>query len=166
MLNNITRESLPAGMALVETNDGRWYPAFTPLSETPGLVVLIDPFLIPPALEPTSDPRQGYACREEAIQAYCAWHEAVKLTIAWEKLAAHTEVYPERTSWYVDEIFCLTGDMPRLTCGMDVYVAVVVKRDGVCDVISTTVATLDEAVEALYQRVYEYCQEQALQRAS
>jgi hypothetical protein len=28
------QDALPEGMALVETADGRWFPAFAPLSET------------------------------------------------------------------------------------------------------------------------------------
>src|SRR5258708_30017415 len=71
-MENNTNTPLPEGVALVETYDGRWFPAFAPLTDVPQVVVLVGPSLIPPALEPLADLRQGYRCREEAIAAYCA----------------------------------------------------------------------------------------------
>ena len=51
--------TLPKGMALIETADGRWFPALTPLTDVPRLVTVLDAGArcIPPAREakPTTD---------------------------------------------------------------------------------------------------------------
>ncbi len=141
VMTHATTGTLPKGMALVETFDGRWFPAFTPDTKKPYWVLSLEDAattIIPPALDPLIDPYQGYDCREEAFGAYHAWHEAAVLPVHWQVLATHTEVYPERNAWYLDEITHLTGNYtPLLACGTDVYAAVI-----------------DEALEALYQRVY------------
>jgi len=59
----------------------------------------------PPALDPLDDPEQGYHSCEEAIEACRTWYEpAAVLPVYWRMLAAHTELFPERNSWYLDEI--------------------------------------------------------------
>jgi len=168
----VTTETLPKGMALVETSDGRWYPAFTIGETKPPWVHLIEEDaltgFIPPALDSLMKPCQGYACREEAIEACQAWHEAAVAPVHWETLAAHTEVYPERNAWYLDEIARLTGDhTPLLSYGLSVHGVVIAAWNGGSAIIDVTGATPDEAIEALYQRVYERsCLHQVVQRAS
>src|SRR5215831_18610799 len=110
MTQPMNTEVLPQGMALVETFDGRWFPAFAPPRENPlrWVHLMGGPPDIPPALD--LDPSEGYQSREEAIGACWAWHEAARLPFEWERLAAHTEVYPERTAWYLDEIAQLIGN--------------------------------------------------------
>jgi hypothetical protein len=158
---------LPARMALIETADGRWYPAFTPLTDTPHWVTLLDAGLIPPAVEPCHHPAQGYASREDAREACHAWHEAAVLEVQWQILASHTEVYPERNAWYLEEIAHLTGNgTPLLACGTDVYAVLIADRSGCDEVISATGMTIDEAIETLYQCVYAWsCQHQGSTRA-
>ena len=111
-----------------------------------------------------ADPSYGYDSREEAIEACHAWREAVELPQEWRGLAARTEVYPERNAWYLDEIALLTGggDTPRLHCGISVHAVVLVRqttRDNGTQIITATGGTPDEAIEALYQRVYEWSRE-------
>ena len=168
MTNPMKTDALPQGMALVETDDGRWFAAFAPEGAIPrSLLVLLDATttLIPPALDQRYEACQGYNCREEAIEAYHAWHEAAALPVQWQTLAASTEIYPERNVWYLEEIARLTGDStPRLSCGIDVSATVMTDRSGSNGVITAVGTTIDEAVEALYQRVYGwYCQEPVLQ---
>jgi hypothetical protein len=47
---------LPMGMALIETAEGRWYPAITPLTDTPHWVTILDEGVrfVPPARESAS----------------------------------------------------------------------------------------------------------------
>lgn len=160
MMTTATTATLPKGMALVETPEGRWFAAFAPKAEKPHWVFLLEDAattLIPPALEPLDDPCRGYECREGAIEAYLAWHEAALLPIQCQILATHSEVYPERNAWYLDEITRLTGDeKPRFSCGTDVYAVVIAVCDGNCEAITATGSTPDEAIEALYQHVYEW----------
>ena len=156
------------GMALVETSDGRWFPAFASLAEHPRWVLLIGESPIPAALEPLQGGEPGYACREEAMEAYRTWREAATLPVRWQKLAAQTEVYPERNAWYREEIAQLTGDIPMVTCGISTSAVVIAERDGISRVISATGASLDEAMETLYQRVYDFLygeQEEVQRRA-
>jgi hypothetical protein len=148
-------------MALVETADGRWFPAYATLVEIPHQVYLLeDPLLIPPALDSFHDQRSGYPCREEALAACHAWCEAAELTEKWRGLATRTELYPERNAWYLDEIAHLAGDdAPRLHCGIFVQAAVRTRQTAGNDsieVIAATGNTPDEAIETLYQRVYEW----------
>jgi hypothetical protein len=160
-MENHPNAPFPEGFARMETCDGRWFPAFARLTDAPQVVVLVRPSLIPAALEPLEDPKQGYRRREEAIAAYCAWHEAVTLPIQWETLAAHTQVYPERTIWYEEEIYRLAGERPKLVSGTYVFAGVVAARDGVLDAVAATGANPDEAIEVLYQHVADwYCTQQ------
>ena len=111
------QETLPEGMALVETADGRWFAACAQLSEIPKRVYVLERSpLIPPALDSFRDPGSGYDCREEAIEACRAWCETFELSGDWRWLAARTELYPERNAWYLDEIVQLTNgdDTPHL----------------------------------------------------
>jgi hypothetical protein len=168
MPNRRKQDALPDGMALVQTADGKWFPAFATFSFQPHRVYVEDesPALIPPALAPFSDPSQGYDSREEAIEACRAWREAADLPDEWRGLAARTELYPERTAWYIDEIAQLTGgyDIPRLHCGISVHAVVLVRQttgdNGTgAQIIAATGGTPDEAIETLYQRVYEWSRE-------
>ena len=111
--------------------------------------------LIPPALDTFHDPEPGYVCREEAIEA---WREEVELTEDWRGLAARTELYPERTAWYLDEIIQLArGDgTPHLHCGISVQSMVLARGIDSSEVITASGDTPDEAIETLYQRVYEW----------
>lgn len=156
MTRTMKKDALPEGMVLVETADGRWFPAFAPLSETYDWVYILKGSpLLPPALNSLNEPGQGYDCREAAIEAYCAWREATELPLYWRGLAARTELYPERNAWYLDEIVRLAGgdDIPHLHCGISVQVVVLVAGN---EVIAATGNTPDEAIETLYQRVYEW----------
>jgi len=119
MTNPMKMDALPEGMALVETDAGRWFAACGPLSEEmPHRVFLLKGTStdIPPALGQVDEPGQGYGSREEAIAAYRAWLEAARLPMHWRELAARTEVYPERNAWYLDEIARLTGDATPCSC--------------------------------------------------
>lgn len=158
MTRTMKKNTLPEGMALVEAADGRWFPAFATLSVIPHRVyVLGGPPLIPPALDSSPDPGQGYACREEAIEACHAWSEAQELADDWRGLAARTELYPERNAWYLDEIMQLAGDdTPRLRCGISVHAVVRAASHDSVEVIDATGNTPDEAIETLYHRVYEW----------
>ena len=168
MTNPMNRHALPQGMALVETDEGRWFAGCAPETEQPNWILLMKhatTTIVPAALDQHSDVCHGYGCREEAIEAYRAWHEAAVLPIVWQTLAASTEVYPERNAWYLEEIARLTGDsIPLLSCGIDVSAVVMTDRFGSNSFIAVAGTTIDETVESLYQRVYRwYCQQQALQ---
>jgi hypothetical protein len=158
MLNIRKHERLPESMALAETADGTWFAACASLSERPPRVYLLeDPPLIPPALDSFDDQRSGYLCREEARDACHTWCEAAELTQEWWELAARTELYPERTVWYLDEIARLTGDdTPLLHHGLPVQAVVHARGKNGLEIIAATGDTPDEAIEALYQCVYEW----------
>jgi hypothetical protein len=169
MAHSRKQETLPDGMALVQTSNGKWFHAFSVFSVRSYRVwelYLLEesPVFIPLALPPFHDPAQGYDSREEAIEACYAWREAVELPQEWRGLAARTEIYPERTAWYMDEIAHLTRgyDIPRLHCGTSVHAVVLVRqatRDNGAQIIAATGDTPDEAIETLYQRVYEWSRE-------
>ena len=174
MPNRRKQDALPDGMALVHTADGKWFPAFATVSVRSHRVYVLEESeaFIPPALPPWHDPAYGYDSREEAIEACCAWLEATELPDEWQALAARTEVYPERNAWYLDEIARLTGggDTPHLHCGTSVQAVVLVRqstRDNDTQIIAIRGDTPDEAVETLYQHVYEWSrQSQAATYAS
>jgi hypothetical protein len=156
------QETLADGMALVQTADGRWFPAFAIMSSRSHHVYMVEEskVFIPPALPPHHDLAQGYGLREEAIEACHAWREAMELPEEWQALAARTELYPERTAWYLDEIALLSGgdDTPRLHCGTSVHAIMLTRQtagDSNTQIIAVTADTPDEAIEALYKRVYE-----------
>jgi hypothetical protein len=151
--------TLPEGMALVETADGKWFPAFDFLSEIPHRIdVMEGPPLIPPALDTFHDPEPGYVCREEALEACRSWCEAVALAAYWRGLATRTELYPERNAWYLDEIEHLAGgdDTAHLHCGVSVQAMVLARGIDSIEVITALGDTPDEAIETLYQNVYEW----------
>jgi hypothetical protein len=152
------QHALPEGMALVETAHGRWFPAYTCLSERlPRVHVVEDDPLIPPALDAFLEGEAGYLCREEALAACQACYEAAELTEVWQELAARTELYPERNAWYLDEIAHLAGDdTPRLHYGLSVQAEVCVRGKNGLERIAATGDTPDEALEALYQHVYKW----------
>ena len=164
MAHRRKQEKLPEGMALVQTADGKWFPAFATVSVRSHRVYVLEESeaFIPPALPPCHDPAQGYDLREEAIEACHAWLEAAELPQEWQGLAARTEVYPERNAWYIDEIAHLAGgdDTPRLHCGTSVHAVVFVQQTTGYNgtrIIAARGDTPDEAIETLYQRVYESC---------
>jgi hypothetical protein len=158
---------LPEGMALVQTADDKWFPAFatfSDLSHQPHILHQV-PAIIPPALAPFHDPAQGYYNRDEAVEACCAWHEAaVELPLEWQGLAARTELYPERNAWYLDEIAHLAGDeSPRLHCGIASHAVVLVRQttgNNGTQIIAVSGNTPDEAIESLYLRVYEWARKE------
>jgi hypothetical protein len=151
------QERLPEGMILVETTDGRWFPAFALSSDIPFRVYILERSpLIQPVRNSLHERVPGYTCREEAIEAFSAWNETCELTQDWRWLAALIEVYPERNAWYLDEIVQLTGgdDTPHLQCGIPVQAMVLARGIDSSEVITATGDTPDEAIETLYQRVY------------
>ena len=159
MTRTMKQHARPEGMTLVESADCRWFPAFASLSEIPHRIdVMESPPLIPPARDSFHDPGPGHDCRKEAREACRSWCEAVALTEYWRGLAACTELYPERNCWYLDEIKQLVGgdDTLHLHCGVSVQAMVLARGDDRSEVITTTGDTLDEAIETLYQRVYEW----------
>ena len=159
MERTIKQERLPEGMALVETTDGRWFPAFALSSEIPfGVYILERSPHIHPARNSLHKRVPGYTCREEAIEAFYAWNETCELTQNWRWFAALTEVYPERNAWYLDEIVQLTGgdDTPHMHYGISVQAMVLARGIDGIEVITATGDTPDEAIETLYQRVYEW----------
>jgi len=111
----------------------------------------------PTALELLQEPEQeGYGSLEEAIAAGRAWLEAAGLPARWRALAAHTEVYPERNAWYLEEILHLAGAIPMIGTGVaDAYAVIIVRSRGSSYVLDAAGASPDEAIEALYQRVYD-----------
>ncbi|MFL5655223.1 MAG: hypothetical protein ACJ8CB_13745 [Ktedonobacteraceae bacterium] len=148
---NNTMNNLPKGLALVETADGRWFPALAPLTKTSGWVALVGGTDIPPAITLPSHPRRGYRSRQEALEACWAWYEAASLPIHWRALAAKSEIYPERNAWYRDEIERLTEDTPTLrSLGGESYALVFARAHGVMAAIGSSP---DEALEVLYQEV-------------
>lgn len=162
MTTQTTRtQALPPGMALIETAEGRWFPALTPLTDTPYWVTGIDAEArcIPPALavQVADDPKQGYLSRAQAVAACCAWDEEIRLSVVWETHAAHIEAYPERNAWYLEEIAYLTGGSPVLaTTTVEAIAVVVIELHPGVQVISAAGITLDEAIEQLYRQVYEW----------
>jgi len=160
MTNPLKMDALPEGMALVETDDGRWFAALVPLSEeTPHRVFLLKGTSadIPAALELVDEPGQGYGSRKEAIAGYRAWLEATGLPVHWRELAARTEVYPERNAWYVDEIAKMTGGgSPIVTATIEAAALVIVGWHPQVQVIAAAGITADEAIERLYQKVYAW----------
>ena len=156
------QERLPEGMALVETTDGRWFPACAFSSDLPFRVYRVETSpLIQPARDSLHERVPGYTCREEAIEAFYAWNETCELTQDWRWLAALTELYPERNAWYLDEIVQLTGgdDTTHLHSGNSVQAMVLARGIDGSEVITATGYTPDEAIETLYQRVYAWrCQ--------
>ena len=150
---------IPEGMALVETAGGRWFPAFALFSDIPDRIDMLEISpLIPPARDSLHVSGQGYVCREEAIEACRSWYEAVALAEYWRGLAARTELYPERNAWYLDEIEHLAGgvDTVQVHCGVSVQAMVLVRDYDHSEVITATGDTPDEAIETLYQRVYDW----------
>jgi hypothetical protein len=163
--NGMTRtkkqDALPEGMAIVETADGRWFPACAPSGTGDWVCILKGSPLLPPALDSLNEPGQGYNCREVAVEAYRAWREATELPLYWRGLAARTELYPERNAWYLDEMVHLAGDdIPRLRCGISVYAVVLAAGIESVEIIDATANTPAEAIETLYQRVYEWFRKQ------
>ncbi len=156
---NTNSNLLPKDLAVVETCDGTWFPAFASSIESPSWIGLVGNSTIPAALKPREDPRRGYASRQEAIDAYEAWHEAAILPVCWQALAAATEIYPERNAWYGEEISRVLGDRDMTTItslGCEALALVMAEHEGCGCVLSATGATPDEAMEALYQRVYAF----------
>jgi hypothetical protein len=153
-------ETLPEGMAVVETADRRWFPALapSPSSERPRWVSLIDePGIVPLALNALSDSTEGYEERNEAVAACWAWHEATVLSADWQVLAMSTEVYPERNSWYLEEIARLIGsDTQTRVFATYGFATVMAGPYGVDEVIMARGMTRDETIANLYQRVYEW----------
>ena len=128
-------------MALIETAEGRWYPAMTPLTDTPHWVTVLDEGIrfVPPALTPASrpDPQKGYGSRKKALEACRRWNEDVTLPVQWDILTAHIEAYPERNAWYLDEIAQMTGGGHVLvTCGVDATALVIAKLHPAVQVIA------------------------------
>ena len=111
-----------------------------------------------PARDSLHERVPGYTCREEAIEACCAWNETCESTQNWRWLAALTEVYPERNAWYLDEIVRLTGgvDIPLLHHGLSVQAVVHARCKNGFESIAAIGDTPDEAIEALYKCVYEW----------
>lgn len=103
-----------------------------------------------------SHPTQGtisFRTRRAALDFCHRRNENYGLRYQWEKLATQTELYPERNTWYQEEILRLAGDMPIVkAAGSDVYGSVF--RCGVHCFISAP--TIDEAWERLYERACEY----------
>ena len=132
MPNKRKQERLPEGMALVETADGRWFAAFASLVKRAHRgYVLVDPPLIPPALDSFHERGPDYDCREGALAACNAW--------------------------YLDEITQLAGgDIPRLHCGIFVHAMVLARQTTGNEVITAIGNTPDEAIETLYQRMYQW----------
>ena len=151
--------ALTEGMALVETDAGRWFAVCGPLSEeTPQRVFLLQGTSadIPPTPGQVEEPGQGYGSCEEALAAYRARLEAARVPMHWRELAACTEVYPERNAWYLDEIARMIGDAtPLLVCGIEVHAVVIAVLDGIEQLIDAAGNTVDEAIETLYQHVYD-----------
>ena len=146
-------------MILVETTDGRWFPACALSSDIPfGMYIVETSPLIQPARDSLHECVPGYTCREEAIEACYAWNETCELTQDWRWLAALTEVYPERNAWYLDEIVRLAGgdDTTHLQYGISVQAMVLARGIDSIEVITATGDTPDEAIETLYQRVYQW----------
>ena len=159
MTHTAYTQMLPKGMALIETAEGRWFPALTPLTDTPHWVTCIDADArcIPPALEfkPCHDPKKGYGSRNKALEACRRWNEDVTLPVQWDILAAHTEIYPERNAWYLDEIAQMTnGGNALVTCGVDATALVVAELHPTARVIVAAGVSVDEAIERLYEQVY------------
>jgi hypothetical protein len=93
---------------------------------------------------------------EEVIAACRAWLEEAGVPVGWRALAAHTEIYPERNAWYLEEIVHLAGAIPMIGIGVaDAYAVVIVRYSGGSYVLDAAGASLDEAIETLYQRVYD-----------
>src|SRR5437870_2754266 len=126
-----TKKLLPPGMALIETADGRWFAALAPLTETAPLVTVLETGArtIPPARDaaPCRPSRPGYGSRKKALEACRAWDEEVHLPGQWSALAAHSELYPERNAWYLEEMAQMTGESPLLFADtMEAVAAVIV----------------------------------------
>jgi hypothetical protein len=101
-----------------------------------------------------SQPTTGYVSFRTYAQAFNFCHrrqEGFSLWSAWEKLAAQSELYPERNVWYREEIQRHTGEPIVCDCtGWTVYCSVFLPDGTYCFVRA---ATLDEAIERLYQEV-------------
>ena len=163
--------TLPKGMALIETADGRWFPALTSLTDTPRQVTFLDAGArcILPTREAKlcHDSRQGYCSRKKALEACRAWDEEMHLPVQWEELAAHTEVYPDRNAWYLEEIAQMTGESPLLLIATtEAVAAIIVELHPGVKIISAAGVTRDEAIEQLYQHVHAWLNELAEVRAS
>jgi hypothetical protein len=116
-----------------------------------------EPPLIPPALDAFHEGTTGYDFQEDALAACYGWYETVELTLMWQELAAGTELYPERTAWYLDEIAHLAQDStPRFNYGHCVQAVVYARGKNGLERLAATGDTPDEAIEALYQYVYEW----------
>jgi hypothetical protein len=93
---------------------------------------------------------------EEVIAACRAWLEGAGVPVRLRALAAHTEVYPERNVWYLEEILNLVGAIPLVGVGLaDAYAIVIVRDSGRSYLLDAIGTSPDEAIEALYQRVYD-----------
>lgn len=171
---SVVQTDLPEGMAVIEAQDGRWFPAFAPIGETIWVRIVADltAGTIPPAVEMPVCPAEGYADRKKALEACRAWYEAATAPIQWASLAARTEMYPERNAWYLEEITRLTGGgIPSFSPFHGVYSTVFVEAEGGHEgnhaIIAVTGATPDEAIEALYQQISAWVyQDDMFERAS
>jgi hypothetical protein len=116
-----------------------------------------EPPPIPLALDSFHEGGTGYDSREDALAACYAWYEAAELLKSWQELAAGTELYPERNTWYLDEIAHLLGDnTPCFHYGLCVQVVVHARGKNGLECLAAMGTTPDEAIEALYQCVYEW----------
>jgi len=154
-------KELPPPYALVEFNQ-KFYPFRLWSSIEAGLVYLypIDDNCIPPAIRPFVRAKrkysEGYVRQTDAIKVCHERAEQDALIKQWERLAAQQETYPERNSWYRDEIAHMMGEVPH-TIQLDTFACASthVKLEGKCHFISGEGWTTGEALEALCARIYE-----------
>jgi hypothetical protein len=156
MTKSMNMDALRHGMASGKTDTGRLYSECALMSaETPRVPQLQGISTdIPPALELLHEAGQeGYSSREEVV---AAWLEEAGVPVRLRALAAHTEVYPERNAWYLEEILHVAGAIPMIGTGVaDAYAVVIAQDNGRSYALDAAGVSLDEAIEALYQRVYD-----------
>ncbi len=155
-------ELLPADyhMAVIEL-EGRYYPVRTERETDTGMLRLGTfphfsweveaAYGTPYALG--REPTHGvisFRDEQNAID-YChrSW-DNLRQRVRWKKLAAQTEVYPERNAWYREQIALLCREEPRLNVESDARASVFFRGGSLCMVWA---ATVDEAWEQLYTQV-------------
>ncbi len=177
-LTSIFHQPLPEDYAIALTPDGLFYPLLisyiSPKADTEkrprGIAMLLSLRWewedIPPACG--AHPSEGlvaYSSWEEAI-AWCYRRtENISLRTAWDILASHIELYPERNAFYDEHIrdLLLQAAMDMLPPGISicplhrsVCAWITCSHHGKEQQVFAEAETIDAVWEALYTQVYQW----------
>ncbi len=147
------RQALPVeyGLAIIELQ-GRFYPVRIEHKQDGTVHLDVSAHLWWETHQSHGIPFGTWAMAYDYCQRY---HEEFSVLYHWEKVSAETEVYPERTAWYRDALREVGADHLSIdTVGNMASCSTFVHRT----YYAAQAGTVDEAVEMLYQQVYEHWQ--------